>query len=163
MPLPTQQELATLAASLPSGSPAERVDVAYLIWCNSAWKIQNPNETDEDKYYREKDEAYALNAEYRPITLKDFLMVIMPDKPKKAKLSYEYRIKRWEEFQMHQLRNNKKAVKAIMSLNASEGIVDPPNVTLEFKVWTAVRAKKIGVARGRKGANARWLKADEKK
>ena len=163
MALPTQQELASLAASLPSGSPAERVDMAYSIWCNAEIKIRYPNETDEDKYYREKDEAYALNAEYAAVPLKDFLMVIMPDKPKKAKLSYEYRIKRWEEFKMDQFYGNMNAVETIMRLNASEGIEDPKNATRAFRQWTADRAKTTRIARGRKGADARWLKADEKK
>jgi hypothetical protein len=84
---PTQIELATLAATLPNGTPADRVKLALAIWEEAA--AETP--TTAEWVGRKSAELESLSNKY-PAPLESLLSELMPEKPK------AYRLSKWEDF-----------------------------------------------------------------
>lgn len=154
---PTQQELATLAVALPSGSSSERVNAAYAIWRAASQKLKELNETDEEKHHRERDELMDYDDESNPIGLSVFLRRLMDRK------SIEVRNQQWKKFLMHRFRNDKEVVDEVMRRNEADGIDDAKNQERAFLAWRAANTKQSNINRAKKGGYAKSLKENAKK
>jgi hypothetical protein len=154
---PTQQELATLAVALPSGSSSERVNAAYAIWRAASQKLKELNETDEEKHYRERDQLMDYDDESDPISLSEFLRSLMDRK------SIVVRNQQWKKFLMHRFRNDKEVVEEVMRRNEADGIDNVENQKQAFLAWTKANTKQSNINRAKKGGYAKSLKKNEKK
>lgn len=148
--MPSAMKLATLAASLPIGSPEERVRVAFAIWKESISLIG---------YERAERDWLDLDAEYKgpPQPLADILKELMPtrDASDRKKTWREYL--RSADYCNPPLDNNE--VETDIGNHRERGVPNPLIEKGSFERWYARQASEKASQKSKKAAEARYAKA----
>jgi hypothetical protein len=169
----TQLEIATLAATLPTGNASERVAFALEIWKEAAARTPGTPE----------HSARFLSPEEFIVRLDWLLEEMMPQKRKAQ------REEQWERFvtwKMEHARDSgiiygtqrkaaifpgdkitpkeaRELAEGEISRHRVEGVKEFLAAELEFRKWEEKEAKKTAKTKAKAAANARWKKIDEKK
>lgn len=151
-PLPSQIELATLAASLPTGSATERLAMAFALWYGAA----DVGKIEREFYQKFHDEQVERAARHLiTLPLPAALDQLLPETPRAD------RAERWKKFRQHQLANGGNGPS--FSLDQNIGVSITVALFDELAAWEAGCKAELARTKSSNAANARWDKARERR
>jgi hypothetical protein len=150
---PTQLELATLAARLPSGTPYERVETALSIWHAAQDRI---DWEEEIELHREEFQQFDREPT-RPLL--SVLAEVMPGKTATDRMKF------WRDFistdplcifdPYISEEENERRLESMLETHRQEGVQYPTYLSTRFKMWHQKTSAEMRKSRAAKAAKAR--------